>query len=159
MTTGKTTGIYLTLGQASKETGVQKSTLSKAIKSGKLSYVEKTSAGYKIDPAELFRVYSRKPQETGADTVESGQVDTPQNNPDFIRLQVEVEALRERLNETQAQRDEWMKQAQQLALPKPESTPKPSSEAIHVPPPTNQNQTAGQGAGFFKRIGQAFTGR
>ena len=140
-----TTGKYLTLGQASKETGVQKSTLSKALKSGKLSYVEKTSAGYKIDPAELFRVYPRKPQETGGDTVGSERLDTPENNPDFIRLQVEVDALRERLSETQAQRDEWMKQAQQLALPKPESTPKTSSESINVPPPTNQNQTAGQG--------------
>ena len=35
---------YLTLGEASKETGVQKSTLSKALKSGKLSYFDKTSA-------------------------------------------------------------------------------------------------------------------
>ncbi|SCZ74307.1 DNA binding domain-containing protein, excisionase family [Epibacterium ulvae] len=116
------TGTFFTLGEAAKQTGVQKSTLSKALKSGKLSFVEKTSAGYKIDPSELFRVYPRKPQETVSETVASELPDTPDKHPDFIRLQVEVEQLRERLTETQTQRDEWMKQAQQLALPAPSNT-------------------------------------
>jgi hypothetical protein len=116
-----TTGKYLTLGEASKETGVQKSTLSKALKSGKLSYFEKTSAGYKIEPSELFRTYPRKPQGTVGDTVVSERLDTPEINPDFIRLQVEVELLRERLTDTQEQRDKWQAQAMQLALPKPET--------------------------------------
>ena len=52
---------YLTLSQASKETGKSKGTISKALKNGTLSYVEKTDAGYKIDPSELFRVYPRNP--------------------------------------------------------------------------------------------------
>ena len=116
-----TIGKYLTLGEASKETGVQKSTLSKALKPGKLSYVEKTSAGYKIEPSELFRIYPRKPRRTVSDTVVSERLDTPEINPDFIRLQVEVEQLRERLTETQEQRDKWQTQAMQLALPKPET--------------------------------------
>lgn len=116
-----TTGNYFTLGEASKETGVQKSTLSKALKSGKLSYFEKTSAGYKIEPSELFRIYPRKPQDTVADTIVYKQYDTPEMNPDFIRLQVELEQLRERLTETQEQRDKWQAQAMQLALPKPEA--------------------------------------
>lgn len=114
-----TTGKYLTLGEASKETGVQKSTLSKALKSGKISYFEKTSAGYKIEPSELFRTYPRKPQGTVSNTVVSEQIDTPKITPDFIRLQVEVEQLRERLVETQEQRDKWQAQAMQLALPRP----------------------------------------
>ena len=123
-----TTGKYLTLGEASKETGVQKSTLSKALNSGKISYLEKTSAGYKIEPAELFRVYPKKSQGTVSDTVARERLDTPERNPDFIRLQVEVEQLRERLTETQEQRDKWQTQAMQLALPRPEK------------------ETAGQGA-------------
>ena len=116
-----TTGKYLTLGEASKETGVQKSTLSKALKSGKLSYFEKTSAGYKIEPSELFRIYPMKPQGTVADTIVRERLDTPEKTPGFIRLQVEVELLRERLTETQEQRDKWQTQAMQLALPKPET--------------------------------------
>lgn len=52
--------MYLTLGQAAKEAGVAKSTISKALASGKLSYREKNPEGYKIDPAELFRVYPKQ---------------------------------------------------------------------------------------------------
>jgi len=51
--------MYLSLGQAAREAGVAKSTISKALSSGKLSYREKNSDGYKIDPAELFRVFPR----------------------------------------------------------------------------------------------------
>jgi hypothetical protein len=51
--------MYLSLGKAAKEAGVAKSTISKALSSGKLSYCEKNSDGYKIDPAELFRVYPK----------------------------------------------------------------------------------------------------
>jgi hypothetical protein len=51
--------MYLSLGKAAKEAGVAKSTISKALSSGKLSYREKNSDGYKIDPAELFRVYPK----------------------------------------------------------------------------------------------------
>jgi hypothetical protein len=48
----------LSLGQAAKEVGLDKSTLSRAIKSGKLSAHRKESGGYEIDPAELFRVFA-----------------------------------------------------------------------------------------------------
>lgn len=51
--------MYFSLGQAAKEAGVAKSTISKALSSGKLSYTERSTAGYKIDPAELFRVFPR----------------------------------------------------------------------------------------------------
>jgi hypothetical protein len=46
------------LGQAAKETGLDKSTISRAIKSGRLSAQRKEGGGgYEIDPAELFRVF------------------------------------------------------------------------------------------------------
>lgn len=48
-----------TLGQAARATGKSKTTISKAVNSGRLSYIEKTKAGYKIDPAELFRVFPK----------------------------------------------------------------------------------------------------
>ena len=47
----------LTLGQAAKVCGRSKPTLSNALKNGRLSYIEKTPSGYKIDPAELNRVF------------------------------------------------------------------------------------------------------
>lgn len=49
--------MLLTLGQAAKEVGKSKATLSKYIKDGRLSYKDKTDKGYQIDPAELFRVF------------------------------------------------------------------------------------------------------
>jgi hypothetical protein len=50
----------LTLGQASKEAGISKPSLSAAIKKGRLSAVKNESGYYEIDPAELFRVYPAK---------------------------------------------------------------------------------------------------
>jgi hypothetical protein len=60
--------MYLTLGQAAREAGVAKSTISKALASGKLSYREKNSDGYKIDPAELFRVFPKTSKNTSEET-------------------------------------------------------------------------------------------
>lgn len=50
--------MYLTLGQAARKTGKSKATISKYIRSGKLSYISKDSTGYKLDPAEVFRVFA-----------------------------------------------------------------------------------------------------
>jgi hypothetical protein len=69
--------MYLSLGQAAKEAGVAKSTISKALSSGKLSYREKNPEGYKIDPAELFRVYPKttktSEEETASNDWQRGQ--------------------------------------------------------------------------------------
>jgi hypothetical protein len=54
----RATCMKLSLGQAAKETGLDKSTISRAIKSGKLSAERQESGRYEIDPAELFRVFS-----------------------------------------------------------------------------------------------------
>jgi hypothetical protein len=52
------TPMKFSLGQAAKETGLDKSTISRAIKSGRLSAQRKDGGGgYEIDPAELFRVF------------------------------------------------------------------------------------------------------
>ena len=55
------TPTYFTLSQAAKETGKSKSVISKALKDGTMSHIEKDDSGYKIDPAELFRVFSQNP--------------------------------------------------------------------------------------------------
>jgi excisionase family DNA binding protein len=47
----------LTLGQAAKETGVSKPTISKAISKGRLSGTKNEKGEYEIDPSELFRVF------------------------------------------------------------------------------------------------------
>ena len=108
------TAKYLTLGQASKETGVSKPTLSKALKSGKVSYIEKTKAGYKIDPSELFRVYPRKPE----NITDYEQLDTPSYGLDNRVLQGRLETqeklmsrLEDEIDDLRKQRDKWEAQA------------------------------------------------
>lgn len=107
--------VYLSLGQAAKEAGVSKATISKALKSGRLSFVSKSTAGYEIDPAELFRAFPKKPSET----VTSERLETPVETPQSVSDGVEVRLLRERLVEVQAERDAWREQAQRLALTGP----------------------------------------
>jgi hypothetical protein len=51
--------VSLSRGKVAKEAGVAKSSIPKALSSGKLSYQKKNSDGCKIDPAELFRVYPK----------------------------------------------------------------------------------------------------
>jgi hypothetical protein len=56
--------MHLSLGQAAKATGRDKSTISRAMKSGKRSATRQENGGYAIDPAELFRVFAPVSQET-----------------------------------------------------------------------------------------------
>jgi hypothetical protein len=115
----------LTLGQAAKECGKSKSTISNAIKSGKLSVLGQTSAGYEIDPAELFRVFPKRSKQNELDNRE------PPLNTSVITematelgrakaerdaLQEQINLLREMLTKSEAHADEWRKQAQTLAL-------------------------------------------
>lgn len=108
---------FLTLGQAAKSAGVSKSTISKALKSGKLSYVEKTTAGYQIDPAELRRVFPEKPFGNGVEE----QPETLKNTAENSALFKEVEVLREIIAELREERDyardqasEWQAQASRV---------------------------------------------
>ena len=89
--------MYLSLGKAAKEAGVAKSTISKALSSGKLSYREKNSDGYQIDPAELFRVYP-KTAKTDADEPslsdwQSGQTDA-ETMPYSAKFEIQLAGLK-----------------------------------------------------------------
>ena len=110
---------YFTAGQAAKEAGVSKTTISKALQSGRLSYIEKTSAGYSIDPAELFRVFPK------SSTLHSKVNDTehPVNGLKLAKIEAErdalkkqVEDLRHSLGRAEENADQWRDQAQRLAL-------------------------------------------
>src|SRR3954468_23983859 len=80
--------MYLSAGEAAKAAGVAKSTISKALQSGKLSYAEKGPDGYKIDPSELFRVFP-KPPETSSEKPQSNECE-PDENPTETAISVSV---------------------------------------------------------------------
>ena len=107
------THTYLSLRQAAEMAGRSKSTISNALKSGKLSYIEKTASGYKIDPAELDRVYPNPSK-----SVQEGHNRTPSEPLNFLVLKVQLEAKDQLLEELQSeakdlrqQRDDWKAQA------------------------------------------------
>jgi len=79
--------------------GVSKGTVSKAIKSGRLSYAQKTDNGYLIDTAELFRVFPPKKPET-VDGSRLGTALGNEGNPtSSTGLQREIQLLREQLKD------------------------------------------------------------
>ena len=68
-----------TLGEAAKATGKSKATISKAIKSGRLSAQKDETGTFQIDPSELHRVYppsvSSERQETQTNTPDKAEID------------------------------------------------------------------------------------
>lgn len=132
--------MYLTLGAAAKETGKSKGTISKYLKNGKLSYHSKDDKGYKIDPAELFRVFPKIEQETGT----SERLETPSEpynlHLENMKLELELEVARKEIkqlelgkDELKEERNEWREQAKRLALPNPEIAPKPLETHVGQP--------------------------
>lgn len=85
---------FFTLGEAAKQARVSKPTLSKAIKNGRISAEKQPDGSYRIQPAELFRVYPPETHENGLDRSEFDERETGNEN----RLVAEqVGVLRERL--------------------------------------------------------------
>jgi hypothetical protein len=97
--------LFLTLGQAAKRVGKSKATISKAIADGKLSVYERSSDGFKIDPAELFRVFAPKnlantrndQSERTSEQCEHRQVKS--SNTEIAVLKAKLEAAEQRLND------------------------------------------------------------
>lgn len=55
------------VSRAARETGLSKSTISRAIKSGRISAAKQHDGAYLIEPAELFRVYPRNVAQPSSD--------------------------------------------------------------------------------------------
>jgi predicted nucleic acid-binding Zn-ribbon protein len=109
-----------TLGEAAKATGKSKATISKAIKSGRISAHKEETGVFSIEPSELHRVYpitvSDEQKETHRTPAVNGQSDG------HIReLQARLDAAHERLadketviSDLREDRDKWRQQATAL---------------------------------------------
>ena len=118
---------YFTIGQAATETGKAKSTIKKAIDNGELSVAEKTKRGFKIEAAELFRVFPRKTDEQPENTPIE-QSETAEERIENSILQAKLELAGERYDDAQrtiedlkaqvadirSDRDAWKHQATAL---------------------------------------------
>ena len=109
-----------TLGEAAKAVSKSKATISKAIKSGRISAVKEADGRFSIEPVELHRVYPvnvevtvhPEQKETGVNTTVSS---------DLMLLQARLDAADARLSDRDAtiedlreDRDRWRQQATTL---------------------------------------------
>jgi hypothetical protein len=109
----------LTAREAGERVGKTRQAIIKAIRKGTLSAAKDESGEWRIDPAELFRVYPPVSQVDGTHPATGNASDT-------AGLRREIELLRERLAEKDEQiddlredRDRWREQATRL-LPAPQ---------------------------------------
>lgn len=108
-----------TLGQAAKAVGKAKGTIKNAIDKGRISASKNEAGEYQIDPSELHRVYplTTEPSKMNAVTPPAAP---PLHSTEFKALEDKVRMLETALDDARQDRDEWRKQAQQLALAPPE---------------------------------------
>jgi excisionase family DNA binding protein len=99
----------LSLGEAARQADVSKTTIHRAIKSGRISALKNEGGTYSIDPAEISRAFGTAKRLV---TVTAEQTETPS-------LSLEVVLLRERIAELQTDRDAWRTQAERLLLHPP----------------------------------------
>lgn len=109
-----------TLGAAAKATGKSKATISKALKSGRISGHKGDDGVFHIDPSELHRVYPPISQSERQETPES----QPENTHTSIlvrELETRLEAAQQRLtdkdgviDDLREDRDRWRQQATSL---------------------------------------------
>ena len=107
------TAMVYTLGEAAIAVGKSKATISKAIKSGRISAEKQPNGSYKIDPSELHRVYP-----PALSTVEAERKETPisteQKVRETIELEVKLQAADKRISELEEDREHWRQQATRL---------------------------------------------
>lgn len=122
-------------GQAAKAAGVSTATITRAIKRGRISAAKDDAGSWRIDPAELHRVFP--PVAAQDDTEDSLKGDATLLQDGDLRREVAVleerlrsaEALRVMADELRAaaeqDRDSWRAQAERLtkALPAPTAEP------------------------------------
>jgi len=123
----------LTLGQAAKLAGVGKTTLTRAIKSGRLSAERREDGSYRIDPAELSRAYEIRIETpvtgsvtgdvvhratAGRDTGETAEMAARQAalDAEIAGLREIVRRLDDQARDLRDERDAWRVQAENASL-------------------------------------------
>jgi hypothetical protein len=118
-------GMAYSLAEAAAACGLNKTTILRAIKAGKISGTKDEHGGWFVEPAEVHRVYPPADERNGA---KGSRSDTqyPAQHPDTVAL-VEAKGraelaesrlayLKAALDELRSDRDAWREQAQRLAI-------------------------------------------
>jgi hypothetical protein len=104
----------LTLSDAANAAGVAKSTIWRAIKSGRISASRTVIGSYQVDAAELFRVFppahKNDPMKQVATEIE--HVGTGAQEAQIVALKDVSALLRDQLEDLRKDRDAWRGQAE-----------------------------------------------
>jgi hypothetical protein len=112
------------LAEAAQATGLNRSTILRAIKRGAISGVRDDAGAWSVEPVELRRVFP--PAEA-----------TPKAAPQDAQADALVAELRAQFAEMRSQRDAWQRVAERLAL----GAPKPA-DSIAIPAPSEAQPAA-----------------
>ena len=108
------------LTQGAKLAGVSRSTLNRHLKKGNISKVNGSDGKPFVDTSELQRVYGSLSHDTLSQSAPMKHYgthsDTVENDIEIAVLRAELNATKERLEETQKDRDEWKGQAKTLSV-------------------------------------------
>ena len=114
-----------TLAEAAKATGTNKTTVLRAIKSGKVSGTKDEHGNWRVEPAELHRVYPPADQRNGS-TQHYAIPPAAAFEAQIAALRDTAELLRAQLDDVRQDRDHWRDQAQAVTRQLADQTSKPS---------------------------------
>jgi hypothetical protein len=112
-----------TLGDAAKAVGKSKTTLHRAIKSGRISAIKSEDGSYSIDPSELHRVFPPVTTVTPTDAFTRNDTEHQSNTLETLRIQLQLQEkererertlLQETIADLREDRDKWRQQATAL---------------------------------------------
>jgi hypothetical protein len=136
-----------TLGEAAKAVSRSKSTLSKAIKSGRLSCMSREGGEYQIDAAELFRVF---PVNSSVNP-KIERLETSEGNGRTAILEAQLAGLRGELEQVIGERDDLRRRLDEEAEERRKLTailtdqraPQAQPQSDPVPPPPSRRGLRG----------------
>lgn len=123
-----------TLGDAAKATGKSKTTLHRAIKSGRISASKAEDGSYSIEPAELHRVFPAVTTRTPQALLHKNDEEQLSNTLAALRTQLEIQEkerdreralLQETIADLREDRDKWRQQATSLLTDQRSDPPAP----------------------------------
>jgi hypothetical protein len=112
-----------TLGEAAKAVGKSKTTLHRAIKSGKISASKADDGSYIIEPSELHRLYPSVTVGTSDAPLQRNDEEQQSNDSGTLRIRLEMQEkerereralLQETIADLREDRDKWRQQATAL---------------------------------------------
>lgn len=112
-----------TLGDAARAVGKSKTTLHRAIKSGRISALKAEDGSYSIEPSELHRIFPPVTSLLRHEPLQGNDKEQQGNTLENLRIQLEAQAkerereralLQETIADLREDRDRWRQQATAL---------------------------------------------